>query len=310
MPLRIVFMGTPEFAVPTLAALVGSGHELVAVYTQAAKPAGRGLAPRPSAVEAFARQAGLTICTPKSLRSDAATSAFAAHDADVAVVVAYGLILPQAILDLPREGCLNLHPSKLPRWRGAAPLQRALMAGDTDTAVCIMRMDAGLDTGPVCLAEPVPLPADMTAGVLHDLVAQRGADLMLRAVGALARGTLDCRPQALEGITYAGKIEKSETRLDWARPAKAVHDRIRGLSPFPGAWFEITVDGKAERIKVLESTRTDGHGAPGLCLDNGLTVACAEGAVRLLQLQRAGRKPMAASELLRGFPFPAGMQLG
>ncbi len=309
MPLRIVFMGTPDFAVPTLATLVCSGHEIVAVYTQGAKPAGRGLEPRPSAVEAFARGAGLPVVTPKSLRSEAAVADFTAHAADVAVVVAYGLILPQTILDIPREGCLNLHPSKLPRWRGAAPLQRTLMAGDTETSVCVMRMEAGLDTGPVCLAEPLMLPSDMTAGMLHDLAASRGADLMLRALGALARGSLDCRPQADEGVTYAAKIEKAEARIDWSRPAQAVHDHIRGLSPFPGAWFEIATDGKVERLKVLQSSLAQGSGPAGTCLDDVLTVTCGDGAVRLQQLQRAGKKPMQAGELLRGFPISTGTRL-
>ncbi len=309
MPLRIIFMGTPDFAVPTLATLVGSGHEIVAAYTQAAKPAGRGMEPRASAVDVFARGVGLSVITPKSLRSESSTAEFAAHDADVAVVVAYGLILPQAILDVPREGCLNLHPSKLPRWRGAAPLQRTLMAGDIETEICVMRMEAGLDTGPVCLAEPLALPPDMTAGQLHDIAAQRGADLMLRAVGALERGSLQCRPQTSEGVTYAAKIDKAEARIDWAGPAKTVHDHIRGLSPLPGAWFEMSIDGKSERIKVLQSTRADGNGAPGVCLDDTLTVACGEGAIRLLQLQRAGKKPMLAGELLRGFAIKSGTQL-
>ncbi len=309
MPLRVVFMGTPAFAVPTLAALAGSGHEIVAVYTQAPKPAGRGMDPRPSAVEVFARGLGLSVYAPKSLRAGTAAAAFAAHNADVAVVVAYGLILPQTILDCPHEGCLNLHPSKLPRWRGAAPLQRTLMAGDAETEICVMRMEAGLDTGPVCLAEPFALPPDMTAGQLHDIAAQRGADLILRAVGALERGSLTCRPQGSEGVTYAAKIEKAEARINWTRPAKAVHDQIRGLSPFPGAWFEMVADGKPERIKVLQSTFADGRGAPGACINDALTVACGEGAVRLLQVQRAGKKPMPAGELLRGFPIKAGTRL-
>ncbi len=310
MSLRIVFMGTPDFAVPTLAALAGSGHEIVAVYTQAAKPAGRGLEPRPSAVESFARGAGFTVLTPASLRTSMAAAELAAHDADVAVVVAYGLILPQAILDNPRLGCLNLHPSKLPRWRGAAPIQRTLMAGDNQTEVCVMRMEAGLDTGPVCLAEPLSLSADMTAGMLHDLAAERGADLMLRALAALDRGSLVCRPQSADGISYAAKIDKAEARIDWSRPAKAVHDHIRGLSPFPGAWFELTIEGRPERIKVLRSEVTEGNGVAGQCLDDRLTIACGTGAVRLRHLQRAGKKPMAAGELLRGFPMPAGGQLG
>jgi methionyl-tRNA formyltransferase len=310
MPLRVVFMGTPDFAVPALATLLGSGHEIVAVYTQPPRPAGRGLEPRPSAVEILARGAGLAVHVPTSLRTEPATTAFAAHDADVAVVVAYGLILPQAILDAPRHGCLNLHPSKLPRWRGAAPIQRTLMAGDSETAVCVMRMEAGLDTGPVCLAEPLDVPPDMTAGMLHDLAAQRGGDLMLRAVGALERGSLDCRVQSSDGVSYAAKIDKAEARIDWTRPAKAVHDHIRGLSPFPGAWFDAVRDGKPERIKVLRSQVAEGHGKPGLCLDGALTIACGGGAVRLLQLQRAGKVAMSAGDFQRGFPLAAGSIVG
>ena len=310
MPLRIIFMGTPDFAVPTLAALLGSGHDIVAVYCQPPRPAGRGLAQRKSPVQEFADGAGLATHFPASLRGESATAAFTSHAADVAVVVAYGLLLPPPILAATKLGCLNLHPSKLPRWRGAAPIQRTLMAGDTETAVSIMRMEAGLDSGPVCLAEPVPIPGDMTAGQLHDLAAGRGADLMLRALGALQRGSLDCKPQAMQGVTYAAKIDKAEVRIDWTQPANLVHDHIRGLSPFPGAWFEASVNGQNERIKVLRCEQVPGQGPPGLCLDDALAVACGRGAVRLLQLQRAGKKPMAAADVLRGLPVALGSRLG
>ena len=306
MPLRIVFMGTPDFALPTLAGLLGSGHDIIAVYCQPPRPAGRGMDPRKSPVQEFAEGAGLVTLQPTSLRNPQATAVFAAHQADVAVVVAYGLLLPPAILAATKLGGLNLHPSKLPRWRGAAPIQRALIAGDTESAVSIMQMEAGLDSGPVCLAEPVALPVDMTAGQLHDLAASRGADLMVRVLGALERGSLVCTPQTNEGVTYAAKIGKAEARIDWDKPAKSVHDHIRGLSPFPGAWFEYG----GERIKVLRSEQVLGAGTPGQSLDAGLTIACQMGAVRLLQLQRPGKKPMAAQDVLRGFAVPPGSQLG
>jgi methionyl-tRNA formyltransferase len=310
MPLRLVFMGTPDFAVPTLATLLGGGHDIAAVYCQPPRPAGRGLEPRKSPVQEFAEGAGLPVLTPARLRGEDAAATFATHGADAAVVVAYGLLLPPSILSLPPEGCFNLHPSKLPRWRGAAPIQRTLMAGDSETAVCVMRMEAGLDSGPVCLAEPIVVPPDMTAGALHDLAARLGADLMLRAMGALERGSLDCRPQPANGVTYAAKIDKAEARIDWARPAACVHDHIRGLSPFPGAWMEAGPSEAPERIKVLRSERAAGSGAAGQRLaGEGLTIACAEGAVRLLQLQRAGKKPMDAADFLRGFGLPIGATL-
>ena len=306
MPLRIVFMGTPDFALPTLAGLLGSGHDIVAVYCQPPRPAGRGMDPRKSPVQEFAEGAGLVTLQPTSLRNPQTTAVFAAHQADVAVVVAYGLLLPSAILAATKLGGLNLHPSKLPRWRGAAPIQRTLMAGDTESAVSIMQMEAGLDSGPVCLAEPVTLSVDMTAGQLHDLAASRGADLMVRVLGALERGSLVCTPQTTEGVTYAAKIGNTEARINWDKPAKSVHDHIRGLSPFPGAWFEYG----GERIKVLRSEQVLGAGTPGQSLDAGLTIACQMGAVRLLQLQRPGKKPMAAQDVLRGFAVPPGSQLG
>lgn len=309
MTLRIVFMGTPDFSVPTLAEIVGAGHEVVAVYSQPPRPAGRGMAERPSPVHAFASSMGIPVRTPKSLKGTPEQEAFAALGADAAVVVAYGLLLPPPVLVAPRLGCFNLHASALPRWRGAAPIQRAIMAGDAETAVVVMRVAEGLDTGPICLGEHVPIAADMTAGELHDVLARRGASLMVRALGALERGALDCSEQAESGVTYAAKIDKAEARIDFSKPARAVHNLIRGLSPFPGAWFEAGPDGKRERIKVLRATVAEGSGRPGQILDDALTVACGEGAVRLLELQRAGKKPMRAEELTRGFALPAGMQL-
>ena len=307
--LRLVFMGTPDFAVPTLTGLIGAGYEVAGVYTQPPRPAGRGMAERKSPVHGVADQAGLPVLTPTTLKDAAAQAELAGLGADVAVVVAYGLILPKPVLEAPRHGCLNLHGSYLPRWRGAAPIQRAILAGDTETGIMVMRMDEGLDTGPVCLGERVPIGADMTAGELHDEMATLGADLMLRALAALARGSLDCTPQPEEGASYAPKIEKAETRIDWARPAGEVHNHIRGLSPFPGAWCELERAGKRERVKILRAERADGAGAPGEALDDALRIACGEGTVRLTQLQRAGKQPAAAGDFLRGFPVQAGTRL-
>ena len=309
MTLRIVFMGTPDFSVPTLAEILGAGHEVIAAYTQPPRPAGRGMAEKPSPVQIFAERANIPVNSPKSLRREPEQQAFAALRPDAAVVVAYGLLLPAPVLAAPRLGCFNLHASALPRWRGAAPIQRAIMAGDSETAVMVMRMEEGLDTGPICLAEPVAIGPDMTAGELHDVLAQRGAGLMVRALGALERGLLDCKPQPAAGASYAAKIDKAEARIDFARPARAVHDLVRGLSPFPGAWFEAGSSGKRERIKVLRTCLADGKGRPGEVLDDELTVACAEGAVRLVELQRAGKRPMGAAELKRGFPLPRGTLL-
>ena len=300
MSLRIVFMGTPEFAVPTLSEILDAGHQVVAVYSQPPRPAGRGMATRVSPVHAFAEKSGVPVMTPASLKTGAAQDAFNALDADVAVVAAYGLILPKPILNAPKHGCLNLHASLLPRWRGAAPIQRAVMAGDAETGVMVMAMEEGLDTGPVCLAERVAIGADQTAGELHDELARLGADLVVRALAALERGSLECVAQPDAGVTYADKIDKSETRIDWSRPAAEIHNMIRGLSPWPGAWFELKAAGKAERVKVLASSLSEGSGAPGTLLDQHLTVACGNGAVRLLRVQRAGKKPMDATEFLRG----------
>ncbi len=309
MTLRVIFMGSPVFAVPTLAEIIGAGHEVVAVYAQPPRPAGRGQAERLQPVHKFAQDAGLPVFTPRGLRGTDAVEQMQAHNADVAVVVAYGVILPQAILDCPRLGCLNLHGSLLPRWRGAAPIHRAIMAGDTETGIMVMRMEAGLDTGPVCLAEHVPIGANATTGELHDILSSLGGGLMVRALAALERGSLDARAQSAEGITYAHKIEKAEARIDFTRPATDVHNHCRGLSPFPGAWFEIGSGAAAERIKVLRTIVVEGTGAPGTVVDDLLTIACGQGAVRIIEAQRAGKKPMLAGDLLRGFSMPTGTKL-
>ena len=296
MTLRVVFMGTPDFSVPTLQRIVEAGHEVVAVYTRAPKPAGRGMALQPTPVEREARRFGLPVLTPATLKTPEAQAAFAAHQADAAVVVAYGLILPKPVLDAPRLGCFNLHASALPRWRGAAPINRAIMAGDAETAVMVMKMAEGLDTGPVAMAERLAIAADMTAGELHDALARLGADLMARALAAIERDTLVLTPQASDGVTYAAKIDKAETRIDWRRPWKEVHDHARGLSPFPGAWCEIG----GARVKVLRTTKGGGSGAPGTVLDDKLTIACGDGAIRILSLQPAGKRTMTTEEYLHG----------
>ena len=310
MPLRLVFMGTPDFAVPTLVEIVGAGHEVVAVYTRAPKPAGRGMELQDTPVAREAKRFGIPVLTPATLRTPEAQEAFRAHGADAAVVVAYGLILPKQILEAVPLGCFNLHASLLPRWRGAAPINRAVMAGDAASGVMVMKMEEGLDTGPVALAERVDITADMTAGELHDRLARLGADLMLRALAALARGALALTAQAAEGVSYAEKIGKGETRIDWSKPAADVHNHIRGLSPFPGAWFELPTDGGSVRVKVLHSTAGKGGGVPGTVLDGRLTIACGEGAIRILDLQRAGKQPMKAEEFLRGNALAAGSIVG
>jgi len=299
--LRLVFMGTPDFAVPTLVEIVGNGHEIAAVYTRAPQPAGRGLAPRPSAVARQAELFGLPIVTPKTLRDADAAAAMRGRSAAAAVVVAYGLILPKPILDAFPLGCFNLHASLLPRWRGAAPIHRAIMAGDRETGVMVTKMEEALDTGPIAMERRVPIGTDATAGDLHDELARLGAELMRVALGALERGSLQLTPQPATGVTYANKIAKGETRIDWAKPWQRVHDHCRGLSPFPGAWFEIAGTG---RIKVLRTTKGAGGGPPGRVLDDRLTIACGEGSVRIVELQRAGRQPMSAEEFLRGTPLP------
>jgi len=304
--MRLIFMGTPDFAVPTLARLAARGHEIAAVYTRAPKPAGRGMELQPSPVEREARRLGVPVLTPATLKGAEAEAAFRAHKADAAVVVAYGLILPKAILDAPRLGCFNVHASLLSRWRGAAPINRAIMAGDKETGVTVMKMDEGLDTGAMAMTDRVPIGPDMTAGDLHDVLARLGADLMLRAIAALERGSLPLTPQDAAGVTTAAKIAKDETRIDWKKPWSQVHDHIRGLSPFPGAWFDLA----GTRIKALRSTKGEGSGAPGTVLDDQLTIACGDGAVRLTQVQRDGRKPMGAEEFLRGTAVKKATHIG
>jgi methionyl-tRNA formyltransferase len=305
MSLRAIFMGTPDFAVPTLMEVIGQGHEVVAVYSQPPRPGGRrGLEPRPSPVHAKAEAFGIPVHNPTSLKSDEAIATFAGHEADVTIVVAYGMILPFAVLAAPRLGCLNLHASLLPRWRGAAPIQRAIMAGDRETGVNVMRMEEGLDTGPVCLSEATPIGADETAGALHDRLAVLGADLMVRALAALERDALTCSPQPEDGVTYADKIDKAEARIDWSAPAEIVHNRIRGLSPFPGAWCEAEIGGRKERIKLLHSALAEGAGAPGAIVGDDLTIACGDGAVRLVEVQRAGKQAVDGTAFLRGLQQP------
>ena len=303
--MRLIFMGTPNFAVPTLIELAARGHEIAAVYTRASKPAGRGMDVQHTPVEREARRLALPVHTPKTLKDDDAQKAFRAHNADAAVVAAYGLILPKPILEAPRLGCFNVHASLLPRWRGAAPINRAIMAGDAESGVTIRKMDEGLDTGAMAMAERMPTGADMTAGELHDALSRLGADLMLRVLAAAERGSLVLTPQPQAGVTYAEKIFKSETRIDWSKSWKQVHDHIRGMSPFPGTWFEVG----GTRVKVLRSTKSEGSGVPGTALDDKLTIACGDGAVRLVQVQRAGRQPMSAEEFLRGTPVKAGMRV-
>lgn len=308
--MRVIFMGTPDFSVPVLDALVAAGHEVAAVYCQPPRPAGRGKKDRPGPVQARAEALGLPVRHPESLKEAGAQAEFAALGADVAVVVAYGLILPQAVLDAPRAGCLNIHASLLPRWRGAAPIHRAIMAGDAETGVCIKRMEAGLDTGPVLLREAVKIGAQETTGQLHDRLSILGARLITEALARLP--DLVPEPQPEEGATYAAKIDKAEARIDWTRPAAEVDRRIRGLAPFPGAWFEIA----GERVKALasclgqEQGQGQGQGAAGEVLDAAPTVACGTGAVRLLRLQRAGRAAQDAPEFLRGMMLAPGTRLG
>ncbi len=293
--MKIIFMGTPDFSVPVLNALA-ERHEILAVYSQPPRPAGRGKADRPSPVQARAEALGLPVRHPASLRSEAAQADFAALGADVAVVVAYGLILPQAVLEAPRLGCLNIHASLLPRWRGAAPIHRAIMAGDAKTGVCIMQMEAGLDTGPVLLREATPIGAEETTADLHDRLSAIGARLICTALAALP---LPATPQPEAGVTYATKIDKAEARIDWTKPAVAVDRQIRGLSPFPGAWCDMG----GERVKLLRSRLADGHGAPGTRLQ-GLTIACGSGAVEITLAQREGKRPMAPADFLNGARLP------
>jgi methionyl-tRNA formyltransferase len=308
MPLRLIFMGTPDFAVPTLLELVAHGHEIAAVYTRAARPAGRGMKLQATPVEQEARRLGIPVLTPTTLKTPEALEEFRAHNADAAVVVAYGMILPKTILDAPKLGCFNLHASLLPRWRGAAPINRAVMAGDSETGVMVMKMDQGLDTGDVAMAERLTITDAMTAADVHDALARLGGDLMVRAMGALERGKLQLTKQSDQGVTYAAKIEKAEARIDWNKPARAVLRHTHGLSPFPGAWCEIPIEGEQVRVKLLRCAVVEGSGTPGEVLDDHLTVACGEGALRILELQRAGKAPMKTEEFLRGTPLKAGMR--
>jgi methionyl-tRNA formyltransferase len=295
--MRIIFMGSPDFAVPTLDALVDAGHDVVAVYTQPPRPAGRGKAERPTPVDERAGELGIEVRCPKSLRGEVEQEAFAELDADVAVVAAYGLILPQPILDAPMFGCLNVHASLLPRWRGAAPVQRAIMAGDETAGVTIMQMEAGLDTGPMLLKRAVEID-DKNAAQLTEELAKLGAAMMVEVLADLP--SYEPIPQPDDGVTYAAKIRKEEARIDWTRPAQGLARHIQGLAPFPGAWFETG----GERIKVLAATTAQGSGAPGEALDDKLTIACGNGALRPTLLQRAGKAAIKAEELLRGYPIP------
>jgi methionyl-tRNA formyltransferase len=302
--MRIVFFGTPQFAVPSLTEIIGQGHEVAAVYTQPPRAAGRGMAERKSPVQDVAARFNIPVFTPASLKSPEEAARFAELAPEAGVVVAYGQILPQAFLDTPEHGCLNLHGSLLPRWRGAAPVARAIMAGDSDTGVMVMRMEAGLDTGPVAMSERVTIAPDVTAGELAERLSVLGADLLARALSALSRGVLTFTPQSEAGVTYAKKLDKSETRIDWSRPALEVHNHIRGLSPEPGAWFEADFGNGPERIRALRSTLGSASGTPGAVLDSALTIACGEGSVRLVSVQRAGKGALDAATFLRGLHAP------
>ncbi len=304
MALRLAFMGTPDFAVPTLAELLAQGHVIAAVYSQPPRPRGRGMETEPGPVHKFAAAHGIEVRTPLSLKGEAEQTEFAALQVDVAIVVAYGLLLPQPILDAPKLGCFNLHGSLLPRWRGAAPIQRAVMAGDTETGVMVMKMEAGLDTGAVLMAEKVTV-GRKTSGELTDQLSRLGADLMVRALSAMERGAVAERPQSADGVTYAKKIAKDEARIDWSKSATEIDCLIRGLSPWPGAFTEA----KGERLKVLYAEPATGKGAPGEVIGDDLSIACGEGALRLKRVQRAGSKVMAADELLKGFALPLGTKL-
>ena len=303
-PMRIAFFGTPDFAVPTLTEIVGQGHEVAVVYTQPPRAAGRGMAERKSPVHQAAERFGLPVLTPNRLKAEGEAERFAMLAVDVGVVAAYGKILPKAFLDAPPNGFVNLHGSLLPRWRGAAPVARAIMAGDGETGVMVMRMEEGLDTGPVAMSERIAIAPDATAGEISTTLAALGADLMVRALAALSRGDLGFTPQAADGVTYANKLDNAETRIDWSRPADEVHNHIRGLSPFPGAWCQADLGKGPERLKLLRSTLAEGSGAPGTVLDDHLTIACRSGAVRPTEVQRAGKGAVTAAEFLRGLHRP------
>jgi methionyl-tRNA formyltransferase len=307
--MRIVFMGTPDFAVPTLQALVAAGHDIAAVYSQPPRAAGRGLALRKSPVQQAAEQAALPVRHPERLKGEAEQELFRDLGAQVGVVVAYGLILPKTVIEAPTHGCLNVHASLLPRWRGAAPINRAIMAGDQETGISVMRIEPKLDAGPVCSVRAVPIGQEETAGELHDRLAALGARLMVDALADLQKGKLHCHPQLHAAATYAAKIDPAEAEIDWRLPARVVHDRIRGLSPYPGAWFQFDCKGKPERLKVSRSALAEGAGPPGTLLDGDFTVACGEGAVRLMEVQRAGKRALPAQDFLRGTPLAVGTLL-
>jgi methionyl-tRNA formyltransferase len=309
MALRLAFMGSPAFALPSLQALTACPHEIACVYTQPPRPAGRGRRERPTPVHAFAEAHGLPVRTPRSLKDAGEQAAFGALNLDLAIVVAYGLILPKAALEAPRLGCVNLHASLLPRWRGAAPIQRAIMAGDSVTGVAAMRMTQGLDAGPVYRSAETPIEADDTAGSVHDRLATIGAALLVEVVARLERGDAVAAPQAEQSVVYAPKITAAETRIDWTASARGVDRQVRGLSPAPGAWFLLPTSRGPLRVKALMSRLGAGEGAPGLALDDALLIACGEGAVRLMQVQREGRDPAPATDFLRGLPVPAGTRL-
>lgn len=305
MSLRLAFMGSPAFALPALEALIAAGHDVACVYSQPPRPAGRGKQARPTPVAAFAAARGIDVRTPKSLKRAEEQAAFAALGLDAAIVVAYGLILPKPILDAPRLGAFNLHASLLPRWRGAAPIQRAIMAGDRITGVQVMRMEEGLDTGPILGSAETSIDVDDNAATLHDRLARLGADLLIEMLAKIERGETRETPQAADGVTYAHKITPDETRIDWSRPAREIEAKIRGLAPSPGAWFML--DGA--RIKALHARLGQGAGSPGEALDDALLIAGGEGAVRLLAVQKEGRAPLDAEAFLRGTPVPAGARL-
>ncbi len=315
-PLRLIFMGSPDFSVPVLEALIEAGHEIIAVYSQPPRPAGRGQKEKSSAVHAFAQRKGLDVRTPETFEDENEQAAFADLSADCAVVVAYGLKLPKATLDAPRLGCLNVHASLLPRWRGAAPIQRAILEGDRETGVSIMQIDEGMDTGPVLLAREVPITADTTAGTLHDALAALGAEMMVEALAGIEAGTLEPVPQAADGVTHAGKLSRADGRLDWRRPADELERRVRALNPWPGMW----VEHEGERIKVLAAAVEEGAAGggeagtlpgtlPGTLIDDALGVATGAGVLRLLRVQRAGRDPQDAETFILGYPMPAGTRL-
>ena len=304
--MRLAFMGSPEFAVPSLKALIEAGHEIACVYTQPPRPAGRGKKLRNTPVHDAALAEGIEVRHPKSLKPDEEKQAFAALDLDAAVVVAYGLILPRAVLDAPKHGCINIHGSILPRWRGAAPMQRAIMAGDQMTRGQTMQMEAGLDTGPVYMSRTNPITAEDTAGSLHDRLAELGAELIVTTMEAIGRGGLQPKPQSEDGVTYASKLSSDDTRIDWSETGQVVDWQIRGLSPFPGAWFEIEQNGAPVRVKALMSEYVEASGEPGAVLDGALTIACQDGAVRLIRVQKAGKSPVSAEDFLRGNPLKPG----